>query len=181
MVKYCVVNECPIDFEACATAAHEGHLEILKYLREEVKAPWEPDTTDSAAERGHLHILEYLVERKYDKYDVLACRFAAVNGYLDCLKYLHEIAKAPWDKEVVRKAYKTATEPRLFPTAREVFYEEDTPEEDLIECIQYLLDNDCPLPSRWRYEDGELRVPESESESSSDSELEPDSDSEFWY
>ena len=41
MVKYCVANECPINMNACAYAAQEGHLEVLKYLREEVKAPWE--------------------------------------------------------------------------------------------------------------------------------------------
>ena len=46
-----------------------GHLECLKYLHEEVKAPWDLDTATWAAENGHLHILEYLVERKYDKYD----------------------------------------------------------------------------------------------------------------
>ena len=46
-----------------------GHLEVLKYLREEVKAPWDSGTADWAAENGHLHILEYLVERKYDQYD----------------------------------------------------------------------------------------------------------------
>ena len=46
----------------------KGHLECLKYLREEAKrlgirtASW-------AAQNGHLHILEYLVERKYDEYD----------------------------------------------------------------------------------------------------------------
>ena len=40
MVKYCVANECPIDEFACANAAKNGHLECLKYLREEVKAPW---------------------------------------------------------------------------------------------------------------------------------------------
>ena len=33
------------------------------------------------------------------------------------------------------------------------------------ECVQYLLDNNCPLPPNWRYEHGELHVPESESES----------------
>ena len=37
MVKYCVANECPIDEDACAFAAFNGHLEVLKYLREEVK------------------------------------------------------------------------------------------------------------------------------------------------
>ena len=55
------------------SAALNGHLECLKYLREEVKAPWDLGTATLAAENGHLHILEYLVERKYDKYDECAC------------------------------------------------------------------------------------------------------------
>ena len=66
MVKYCVANECSIDIHACAFAALKGHLESLKYLREEAKAPWNWRTAAWAAERGHLHILEYLVKRKYD-------------------------------------------------------------------------------------------------------------------
>ena len=74
-----------------------GHLEVLKYLREEVKAPWDSVTASWAAQNGHLHILEYLVERKFDKYDEYACESAAEYGHLDCLKYLHETAKAPWD------------------------------------------------------------------------------------
>ena len=69
MVKYCVANECPIDEGACAFAARNGHLEVLKYLHEEAKAPWNSVTASRAAENGHLHILEYLVERKYDEYD----------------------------------------------------------------------------------------------------------------
>ena len=44
MVKYCVANECSINTGACANAALGGHLEVLKYLREEVKAPWGPGT-----------------------------------------------------------------------------------------------------------------------------------------
>ena len=102
MVKYCVANECPIDAEACAFAAENGHLEVLKYLREEVKAPWDSRTASWAAENGHLHILEYLVERKYDEYNEGACWLAAKYGHLDCLKYLHETAKAPWDYRAVR-------------------------------------------------------------------------------
>ena len=76
MVKYCVANECLIDSEACAYAALNGHLEILKYLREEAKAPWDSRIAAWAAKNGHLHILEYLVERKYDQYRrtcVLVC------------------------------------------------------------------------------------------------------------
>ena len=138
MVKYCVANKCPIRTGACALAAYKGHLECLKYLREEVKAPWDSWTTSLAAENGHLHILEYLVERKYDQFDEDedACENAAMNGHLDCLKYLHETAKAPWDKYAVRDAHKN----------------------NHPECVQYLLDNDCPLPPGWRYEHGELHT-----------------------
>ena len=121
---------------------------MLKYLREEAKAPWNSGTgfnlgtATYAAENGHLHILEYLVERKYDDYSEYACGYAAEEGQLDCLKYLHETAKAPWNSVAVREAHKN----------------------NHPECLQYLLDNDCPLPAGWSYEDGELHVPESESE-----------------
>ena len=136
MVKYCVANECPIDWQTCAGAASQGRLECLKYLHEEVKAPWNSYTAEWAAKNGHLHILEYLVERKFDKYRTYACEFAAMNGHLDCLKYLHESAKASWNSWTVRRAHK----------------------KNHAECVQYLLDNDCPLPSGWRYEHGTLRT-----------------------
>ena len=140
MVKYCVASECvcAISTLTCAFAAKNGHLEVLKYLRETAKAPWADGTASWAAENGHLHILEYLVERKYDKYDARACMLAARNGHLDCLKYLHETAKAPWNSDAVRKAH-------LY---------------NRTECVvQYLLDNNCPLPHGWRYEHGELHTP----------------------
>jgi hypothetical protein len=135
MVKYCVANECPVNDYACAYAANGGHLEVLKYLREEVEAPWGWRTAMLAAENGHLHILEYLVERKYDQYDEGACEVAATFGHLDCLKYLHETAKAPWSYLAVHNAH----------------YNKQ------LECLQYLLDNNCPLPHGWRYEGGVLR------------------------
>ena len=52
MVKYCVANECPVDEWTCAWAADDGHLEVLKYLREEVKAPW-----DSELPNGRLKMV----------------------------------------------------------------------------------------------------------------------------
>ena len=136
MVKYCVANECPIDGWACACAASNGHLECLKYLREEVKAPWDFRTATRAAKNGHLHILEYLVERKFDKYSEFVCERAAKYGHLDCLKYLHETAKWPWDSWDVYFAHKN----------------------NHSECLQYLLDNNCPLPRGWSYEDGTLHT-----------------------
>jgi hypothetical protein len=159
MVKYCIANKCPINWSACGCAASGGRLEVLKYLREEAKAPWDSWTATRAASNGHLHILEYLVERKFDEYEEDACEFAAKHGHLDCLKYLHETAKAPWDYLAVREAH---------------YYNQT-------ECVQYLLDKDCPLPDGWRYEHGELHVlvhvlGESESESSSESEPESSSD-----
>jgi len=134
MVKYCVANDCPIGTGACAYAAENGHLACLKYLHEEVKAPWNSNTASFAAHNGHLHILEYLVERKYDQYNTWVCKFAAMNGHLNCLKYLHETAKAPWDDGSVFYAH----------------------EKNHPECVQYLLDNNCPLPTGWPYEHGEL-------------------------
>ena len=150
MVKYCVANKCPIDKYACTDAAENGQLECLKYLREEAKVPWTWVTASMAALNGHLHILEYLVERKYDQYYEFACASAAKFGHLDCLKYLHETAKAPLDYLAVREATK----------------------KNQTECLRYLLDNYGPLPYGWRYEHGELRVPESEVFSSSESESE---------
>jgi hypothetical protein len=136
MVKYCIANECPVDEHACACAAYNGHLECLKYLHEEARAPWDWLTAVWAARNGHLHILEYLIERKYDKFCASACFNTAVNGHLDCLKYLHETAKAPWDSFAVRYAH----------------------ENNHRECLQYLLDNNCPLPIGWSYEGGILRT-----------------------
>jgi len=140
MVKYCVANKCPIHEGACASAARNGHLECLKYLREEAKAPWSFWTAYWAHQNGHLHILEYLIESKFDKFDAWACMFAAQNGLLDFLKYLHETAKAPWDFRAVRDAH---------------YYKHP-------ECLQYLLDNNCPIPPDWRYEHGTLYDSEDE-------------------
>jgi hypothetical protein len=147
MVKYCIANKCPLDKQACARAAYNGHLEMLKYLHEEVKAPWGWTTASRAASNGHLHILEYLVERKYDEYCAWACEYAASSGHLDCLKYLHETAKAPWDEDAVKNAHKNNQH----------------------ECLQYLLDKNCPLPEGWSY-DGGVLIAASESEEESEEE-----------
>ena len=135
MLKYCVANQCPMNEETCAYAAISGELECLKYLHEQVKAPWDSHTAVVAGLSGHLHILEYLVEREYDKFNAWACGNAAENGHLDCLKFLHETAKAPWDSLAVYVAHENNKHS---------------------ECLQYLLDNNCPLPDGWRYEHGTL-------------------------
>ena len=64
MVKYCVANECPINTMACAWPAQNGHLEVLKYLREEAKAPWDSSVLLFAHANKHLECLRYAVEKK---------------------------------------------------------------------------------------------------------------------
>jgi len=148
IVKYCAENQCPIDTSVCASAAYTFQLECLKYLHEEAKAPWDSETAFVVSDNPDaIYILEYLVECGYDEYDTRACQAAAEYGHLHVLEYLHETAKAPWDAKAVRSAYYSNRQ----------------------ECLQYLLANDCPLPTGWRYEHGELLVPESSSSSSSSS------------
>ena len=98
-----------------------------KEKKRTVKAPWDFRTADFAAKNGNHHILKYLVERKYDEFSKDACYCAAMEGHLDGLKYLHETAEVPWDEDAVRVAYRNKRS----------------------ECLQYLLDNDCPLPPGW--------------------------------
>jgi len=137
MVKYCVANECPIDELACACAASQGHLECLKYLREEVKAPWDSWTASFAAANGHLHILEYLVERKYDQYSEVACANAAEVRPLRLFEVLARNRQSALERDRRTLKRTRTTNP---------------------ECLQYLLDNNCPLPEGWRYEDGTLHT-----------------------
>ena len=98
MVKYCVANQCPIDANACSCAARFEHLELLKYLHEEVKAPWDSETIAEAADQGNLEIVKYCAENQCP-IDTSVCASAAYTFQLECLKYLHEEAKAPWDSE----------------------------------------------------------------------------------
>jgi len=41
MVKYCVANECPIDGYGVCMCCRKRSSRVIKYLREEVKAPWD--------------------------------------------------------------------------------------------------------------------------------------------
>ena len=117
----------------CSQVAGTNKLELLKWIREEKKCRWDEWTINAAAYQGNLEIVKYCVAHECP-INESACNGAAQNGHLEVLKYLHEEAKAPWDSWAVRWAHN---------------YKHP-------DCVQYLLDNNCPLPEGWRYENGEL-------------------------
>ncbi|CAL6379735.1 unnamed protein product [Bathycoccus prasinos] len=117
----------------CSRVAWTNKLEFLKWIREEKKCEWDSGTIHVAANQGNLEMVKYCVAKKCP-IDAWACAEAAGNGHLEVLKYLREEAKAPWD-------------------GWSVFY---ALEKNQPECVQYLFDNNCPLPPDWPYERGEL-------------------------
>ena len=117
----------------CEQVAETNKLELLEWIREEKKCEWDSGTINAAAEQGNLEMVKYCVAKKCP-IDAWACAEAAGNGHLEVLKYLREEAKAPWD-------------------GWSVFY---ALEKNQPECVQYLFDNNCPLPPDWPYERGEL-------------------------
>ena len=117
----------------CSRVAWTNKLEFLKWAQEEKKCKWNKSTIEVAAFIGNLEMVKYCVAKKCP-IDAWACAEAAGNGHLEVLKYLREEAKAPWD-------------------GWSVFY---ALEKNQPECVQYLFDNNCPLPPGWPYERGEL-------------------------
>ena len=108
----------------CSRVAWTNKLEFLKWIREEKKCEWDSGTIHVAANQGNLEMVKYCVAKKCP-IDAWACAEAAGNGHLEVLKYLREEAKAPWDGWSVFFAL----------------------EKNHPECVQYLFDNNCPLPT----------------------------------
>ena len=120
----------------CWQVAWTNKLELLKWMREEKKCEWNEETIRAAARQGNLEMVKYCVVNECP-IGTYACARAARYGHLEVLKYLHEEVKAPWNSRAVREAR----------------------DSDQTECLQYCLDNNCPLPEGWSYVNGELHVP----------------------
>jgi len=117
----------------CWKVADTNKLELLKWIREEKKCEWDERTISIAARRGNLEMVKYCVANQCPISEEV-CTDVASDGRLKVLKYLHEEGKAPWDSEAIAEAYFSCQH----------------------NCLQYLLDNDCPLPDGWYYdEDGD--------------------------
>ena len=88
LLKWARENECLWDHYTCRNAAMYGHLDLLKWAHEN-GCPWEDDTVTFAAWNGHIHILQWLAENgcPWDDYAYMA---AATNGQTDVLEWLRD-------------------------------------------------------------------------------------------
>jgi len=111
VVKSLHALDCPWDCDesAVASAAARGHLEIVKWLREQQSppCPWDEWAVRSAAAHGHLEIVKWLREQQSPPcpWDESAVEVAAYNGHLEIVKWLREQRPpCPWDEWAVEAA-----------------------------------------------------------------------------
>ena len=70
----------------CCLAASGGHLECLRYVREQHCCTWDAVTCAQAAWQGHLECLRYAHEHGCP-WKAVSCAWAAGQGHLECLRY----------------------------------------------------------------------------------------------
>ena len=78
----------------CMCAAQSGHLEVLKWLREN-DFPWDYKTCMSAAEYGHLELLQW-ARANGCPWDAFTCMYAAQGGRLEVVQWARANG-CPWD------------------------------------------------------------------------------------
>ena len=72
----------------CANAARGGHLDVLRWARENGCA-WNANTCAFAAEGGHLEVLRWARENGCE-WDARTATYAARGGHLDVLRWARE-------------------------------------------------------------------------------------------
>ena len=101
VLKWLRSEGCPWNGGTCSLAAANGHLEILKWLRSE-GCPWDARACTTAAEMGDLEILKWL-RSEGCPWTEYACTYAAACGHLEVLKWLRSEG-CPWDADACRYA-----------------------------------------------------------------------------
>ena len=75
------------DASICTAAARGGHLEVLKWARQEL-IPWGEDTFDEAVKNGHFELLRW-AHGEGCKWSVNSIELACVYKHLDIATWLH--------------------------------------------------------------------------------------------
>jgi hypothetical protein len=68
----------------CCTAAREGNLSVLKYLRS-LGCAWDSGTCENAATNGHLDVIKWCRQNGCP-WNIWICYYAAENGHLDVIQ-----------------------------------------------------------------------------------------------
>ena len=87
---------CPLTPSVCSSAALGGHLEVLKWLREQMGCPWDESTCGAAARGGHLEVLEWAVTHGCPIDGSKIVKEAAAGGHLKVLQS-KQLSTYPWD------------------------------------------------------------------------------------
>jgi len=83
-------HHLPWSSEMCTSAAENGHLSLLQYLRSQ-GCEWDAETGDRAAMNGHLSVLRWATEHGCPiTYYVPTVFNCAVRGHLDVLQFLYQ-------------------------------------------------------------------------------------------
>src|SRR5271154_345079 len=80
--------------EKCVFYLKKGNLKMIKKLKDYL--PGYPMNIPSL--NGHLEVVKYLHETVKAQCTVLAMEYASENGHLEIVKYLHQVVKAKCSK-----------------------------------------------------------------------------------
>jgi hypothetical protein len=84
-LKWARQNSCPWSAITCANAAQGGHLEVLQWARAS-GCKWDKRTCSNAASFGHLKVLQWARTNGCD-WDSWTCSNAATRGHLEVLQW----------------------------------------------------------------------------------------------
>lgn len=140
------VNSSELTKDLCESAAKNGHLACLSYLREQ-GCPWDEHTCTVAAATGHLSCLQY-AHANGCRMTSEVCLAAAQNNHLDCLRYAHQ-QRCEWNK-VVCAAAVLGNSLQCLQFAHEAGCPWDShvcqiaASRGHLACLQYALSQGCP-------------------------------------
>jgi len=123
MLRWAKEQGAPMDVETVQLAAFGGKLEAIKYARS-VGCPWDEITTSYAAAKGHLEVLEHLLDNGAP-HGKETCAAAAFNNRLSVVQWLRRRGVA-WDETVCSAAAESGR----------------------LELLRWLRDHGCPWDAR---------------------------------